>query len=68
MLVLKIIDNGLGCDCGVCRAFVYDILLFLHEFKSIKTWLYYLVYYIWCITKNYYFPCVQKTIKQIHCR
>ena len=43
MLVSKIIDNGLGCDCGVCRVFVYDILLLLHEFNSIKTWLYYLV-------------------------
>ena len=41
MLILHVIDNGLACNCGVCRVladFARNIVL--------KNGLYYLVYYI----------------------
>ena len=68
MLNLNVIDNGLACDCGVCRVLITIYHRFCKNFIP-KNGLYCLVYYIWYIAfiESYYFLCVKKTMKQI-CR
>ena len=60
MLILNIKDNGLACDCAVCRVLIMT-------YRRLNG-LYYLVYYIWYIAfmEGYYFQCVNKTIEQIY--
>ena len=36
MLILNVIDNGLVCDCGDSRGFVFDISLILQEIFYLK--------------------------------
>ena len=67
MLIMNAIDNGLACDCGVCRA----LIMTCHRFARIlfpKNGLHFLVYYIWYITfiESFYFLFVEKTIEQIY--
>ena len=67
MLILNVIDNGLACDCVVCRVLIMTYHRFCKK-KFVKNGLYYLVYYIWYIAfmESYYFLCVKKTIEQIY--
>ena len=68
MLILNIIDNGLACDCVVCRVLIMTYHRVCKKNKIIKNGLYYLVYYIWYIEfmASYYFLFVKKTIEQIY--
>ena len=36
MLILNVIDNGLACDCGVCRVLYYGIPPILQEIFPLK--------------------------------
>ena len=70
MLLLNVIDNGLACDCIVCRVLIMtfgDTIDFARK-NFVKNGLYYKVYYIWYIAfmESYYFLCVKKTIEQIY--
>ena len=67
MLILNVIDNGLACDCAVCRVLIMTYHLFCKNFIPYNG-LYYFVYYIWYIAfiESYYFICVKKTIEYIY--
>ena len=67
MLILNVIDNGLACDCGVCRFLILTYHRFFKRYFR-KNGLYYLVYYNWykAFIVSYHFVCVKKTIEQIN--
>ena len=67
MLILNFINNGLACDCGVCRVLIMTYHLFSINI-FLKNGLFYLMYYIWytAFMGSYYFLCVKKNIEQIY--
>ena len=68
MLILNDMDNGLACDCRVCRVLIVTYITDFARILFLKNGLYYLVYYIWYIAfiESYYFLCIRKTIEQIY--
>ena len=46
MLIFNVIDNGLACDCGVCRDMIMSITDYARNI-FLKNGLNYLVYFIW---------------------